>query len=144
MALSIRSATAVDIPSMHSIRLAVRENRLSDSAIGEGHYLPYVESGNAWVAISENRIVGFAALDVAGASVWALFVDPACEGLGVGRVLQEQVIAAATNHDLTRLELTTSPGTRAERFYKHTGWKPLEATEKGEIRFGLDLGQSGA
>ncbi|MDQ3143978.1 MAG: GNAT family N-acetyltransferase [Pseudomonadota bacterium] len=140
MTLLLRLATAADVPPMHAIRLAVRENRLSDAnTIGEHSYLPYVEQGAAWVATTQGRIAGFAALDLRQATVWALFVDPDCEGLGVGRALHERLIAAAASKGLTRLQLTTSPGTRAEHFYRRSGWMPVEIAEAGEIRFELNL-----
>lgn len=92
------------------------------------------------VAITGGRIAGFAALDVAGATVWALFVEPAAERLGIGRALLKQMIAAAIARHLARLELTTSPGTRAEAFYRVAGWVPLEITGTGEVRMVRDLG----
>ncbi len=67
---------------MHRIRLAVRENRLSDpDRISENDYLPFVNAGSAWVALTELGLVGFAALVAGEASVWALFVDPEAEGV---------------------------------------------------------------
>lgn len=35
------------------------------------------------------------------------------------------------------LWLTTTPGTRAERFYRIAGWQPAGLTDDGELRFKL-------
>jgi N-acetylglutamate synthase-like GNAT family acetyltransferase len=83
--LQIRLATFADIPAMHRLRKAVRENRLSDhTSITEASYLPYVEAHCAWIAEIETAIAGFAAIDGKAASVWALFVAPDCEGRASG------------------------------------------------------------
>lgn len=123
--VSIRTATIADVPAMHAIRLAVRENRLSDPArITEASYLPYVDAGSVQVAIdAAGRVVGFAAIDRGAGSVWALFVDPAAEGQGVGRALHDAMIARAAREGIARLWLSTATGTRAEQFYLRAGWR---------------------
>ena len=131
----IRLATNADIAAMHAIRLAVRENRLAEAGIiSLDSYQPYVDDRAVWVAVAAGRIAGFAALVAAGASVWALFVDPAAEGLVIGRALHRHLLAAAATRDLRRLHLTTSPGTRAADFYRAAGWMESGMTD-GELRF---------
>ncbi len=39
----LRQATRADIPGMHRVRLAVRENRLTSAAITEADYIPAIE-----------------------------------------------------------------------------------------------------
>ena len=132
----VRAAVRGDVASMHGLRMAVRENRLSDPArIGEDDYLQFIDRASAWVAEMEDRIVGFAAIDEAGATVWALFVDPEAEGLGVGSALHDFMIRWACDRRIAYLSLTTSPGTRAEYFYRSHGWSTTGATEVGEVRF---------
>ncbi len=136
----IRAAGMEDIARMHRIRMAVRENRLSDpERITEDSYLPYVRDGSAWVAELDAKVVGFAALDVAGASIWALFVDPAAQGCGIGKALHERMLQAAAAIGLERLSLSTAPGTRAELFYAAGGWTSDGLTESGDIRFVREL-----
>lgn len=135
MDVRVRSAVAEDVPSMHRIRLAVRENQLSDpDRISEDDYLPFVNAGSAWVAATEPGLVGFAALDASEASVWALFVDPEAEGVGIGRALHERMLNWASDHRLERLSLTTTPGTRADRFYRRNGWQEVGHMEGHEVR----------
>lgn len=137
MTFRIETATLADIPAMHVVRLAVRENRLSDPArITEDAYVPYVEAGSIWVAVGADRaLLGFAALDRADAGVWALFVHPDREGMGVGRALHDTLLGWAQREGLASLWLTTAPGTRAERFYLDAGWRKTGASSAGEVRF---------
>ncbi|MBC7664344.1 MAG: GNAT family N-acetyltransferase, partial [Caulobacter sp.] len=84
--LAFRRAAETDIPAMSRIRLAVRENALSNPArITEAMYRDYLDAlGRGWVAELDGEIIGFSYADRTDASIWALFVDPAREGLGAG------------------------------------------------------------
>lgn len=136
MTVAIRLAAVADVPAMHRIRLGVQENRLSHrTAITEGAYLPYIAAGDAWVAETDEGIVGFAALDRPAGAVWALFVASEAEGLGIGRALHDVLLQSARAGGLPALRLSTAPGTRAERFYAHAGWRNAGVTQAGEIRF---------
>lgn len=121
---------------MHRIRLSVRENRLGESTrIDENSYLPFLANGAGWVAEIEENLVGFALVNAAAGSVWALFVDPACEGLGAGTALHERILEWSRSQGLRSLYLTTTAGTRAELFYRHHGWQEAGCTDDGELRF---------
>lgn len=138
--MRIRPAQAADIKAMHALRLRVAENRLSDPGrVTEDSYPPYLDRDSAWVAETEGRLAGFAILDVAQAGVWALFVAPESEGAGVGRALHARLLEGAAAHGLTRLSLTTAPGTRAERFYTEAGWTRTGTTSTGELSFERNL-----
>ena len=141
MTFTIREALPSDIPAMHRVRLAVRENRLSGMlSIDEGSYRPFLDDhGRGWVAESAGALIGFAIVDLARANVWALFVDPNEEARGVGRALHDRLLLGAAEQGVTRLWLTTMPGTRAERFYEAAGWSRAGIVQ-GEILFERDLG----
>lgn len=134
--MRIRAARAADVPAMHALRGRVTENVLSDPRrVTVDSYIPYLAMGSAWVAETGRGLAGFAILDVAGASVWALFVAPEAEGAGIGRALHERLVEAAADHGLARLFLTTAAQTRAERFYTEAGWTRTGMTEEGELAF---------
>jgi GNAT superfamily N-acetyltransferase len=136
MDIRIRTARATDIPAMHRIRQSVQENRLADDTeVTEASYAPYVTDSTAWVAETEQGIVGFAILDETANSVWALFVDPGSEGAGIGRALHRWMLDWAQKHGIRRLSLSTTAATRAERFYTSAGWLVTEITVDGEVRF---------
>ena len=143
MDFHVRPATFADIAPMHRIRLAVAENRLSSSArVTEASYRPYVECGSAWVAEAAGEIVGFVVVDAPARSLWALFVRPDLEGQGIARSLFETATRWATQRRLGSFWLVTSPGTRAEAFYRAAGLTPAGTTEEGEVRFELMLGEA--
>lgn len=122
---------------MHRVRLSVRENRLSDPARVQPHHYRSMlnEHGRGWVAEVEGRIAGFAIADLSRSNVWALFVDPAFEGAGIGRRLHDAMLDGMFAAGAEQVWLSTDPGTRAERFYRSAGWRLAGREENGELRF---------
>jgi GNAT superfamily N-acetyltransferase len=121
---------------MHRIRMSVRENVLSDpDSVRESSHDVYIEAGTAWVAERRGEIAGFGTLDAPARSVWALFVDPAAEGLGIGRELLARMVEQAQSRGLERLSLSTEPNSRAATFYRRQGWVEAGLTDKGELLF---------
>ncbi|HYP34231.1 MAG TPA: GNAT family N-acetyltransferase [Burkholderiaceae bacterium] len=123
-ALALRRATVADIPAMSRIRLAVRENRLSDPArITEEMYRDYLDAlGRGWVAELDGAVIGFSGADRGDGSIWALFVDPAHEGLGAGKRLLRLAVDWLFEIGFEEVWLGTQPGTRADGFYAAQGW----------------------
>jgi GNAT superfamily N-acetyltransferase len=81
------------------------------------------------------KFVGFAIADLVDHNIWALFLLPAFEQKGIGRALHDTMLNwyfAQTRH---KVWLSTSPGTRAEGFYRKAGWKEVGTYGKGEIKF---------
>ena len=140
MSFAVRSATDADVSAMHRVRMSVRENRLSDrQAIDEAAYSPYIEAGSTWVAEMDGAVVGFAAADGQLETVWALFVDPRVEGLGVGRALHERLLEWARDQGIARLSLSTDKASRAAAFYKRAGWVEAGSAGGEEVRFEITL-----
>ncbi|MEN9958372.1 MAG: hypothetical protein RLZZ474_616 [Bacteroidota bacterium] len=135
--MSIREAEIADIPAMHRIRLAVKENVLRNPlAVQEADYEPYLSLPNkGWVCELANQIVGFSIVDVTGNEVWALFVDPSFEGQGVGGGLHDILINWYFAQGEEELILGTEAGTRAEKFYTQKGWVSSGQKTNGEIIF---------
>jgi len=137
MPFVIRAATLADVPAMHAVRCAVRENALTDPArITEASYAPYIAAGAAWVAVTaDGGPSGFAVLDSADGSVWALFVAPGNEGMGIGRMLLDTLCNDAARRGHAALWLVTARGTRAEHFYRRAGWIGTPTDDLSEVRF---------
>jgi GNAT superfamily N-acetyltransferase len=134
----LRQARREDIGGMHRVRLAVRENRLTSTVITERDYIPAIEStGRGWVIDCGRRIVAFAVGNSQTGNIWALFVDPDHEGRGHGRRLHDAMVSWLWSQGLSRLWLTTTAATRAERFYRTAGWCEMGRAEDGELRFEL-------
>lgn len=134
-----RVATTADVAEMHRIRLAVRENRLSNPAAAQPNdYVSRLTArGRGWVAAIDGAIAGFAIADRLPAHVWALFVDPQHEGRGIGRRLHDDVVEWLFAAGADRIWLSTEANTRAERFYRAAGWVAVGIQPNGEIRFEL-------
>jgi len=76
-------------------------------------------------------VAGFCYADSGNASIWALFVAPDKEGLGIARTLLALAVNWLFDRGYERVELTTGANTRADRFYAAQGWlrKPVSASE---------------
>jgi GNAT superfamily N-acetyltransferase len=133
--LSIRPMLATDVPAAHVIRLAVRENRLSNpSVVTEQDYNDFlVRDTMSWVCELYGELAGFVMVDVEKCNLWALFVAPEHEGIGVGRALHDTMITAYWKR-CDVLRLTTAPKTRAAEFYRKAGY-----TEQGLNSNGKEL-----
>src|SRR5574343_1465976 len=91
----LRQALRSDIPGMHRVRRAVRENPLTSDVIREEHYIPAIEdTGCGWVIEDQEsgEVLAFAVGNAQTGNIWALFVDPAHEGRGFGRRLQTEMV----------------------------------------------------
>lgn len=135
----IRLATLADIPRLSEIRLAVRENQLSNPGrITVADYEDYVAGrGRSWVAEDDGVIVGFAAADGENATIWALFVDPAHERRGHGRRLLAAALQWLWSRGAVVVGLSTGPRTRAESFYRAGGWRVTSVSPHGELQLEL-------
>ena len=135
--MNFREATIQDIPQMHTIRIAVKENILPDpSMIKEEDYANFLTvRGKGWVCEIENEIGGFAIIDLKEKNIWALFVHPAHERKGVGKRLQQIMLDWYFENNDETVWLGTSPGTRAESFYRRSGWRDVGRRANGEIKF---------
>ena len=132
-----RVAEESDIPGMTTVRLAVRENRLSDPAwLTRQMWLDGLEkSGNActWVCEVDDRIVGFSSGRIREKDIWALFVDPQFEGQGIGSRLLDLAVDWMAGKGVGIIELSTADRSRADLFYQRKGWKRGELNAKNEV-----------
>lgn len=120
----IRNANEFDIPRIMEIRGLVHENKLRDpSRVRIDDLRWFIANPGIFVWDEDGRIVGFSAADPRNGNIVALFIDPAFEGRGFGKLLFERACAVLRTAGCERMWLTTSPGTRAEKFYRKAGWK---------------------
>ncbi len=144
MASNLRQASLADIPGMHRVRLAVRENALRSTVITEASYAqPMMETGRGWVVEDDGEILAFAVGNAQTGNIWALFVDPEHEGNGYGRRLHDTMIAYLFACGLNRLDLSTAADTRAHRFYVRAGWQliRIDGEAEGEAFFEMNKSQ---
>ncbi len=135
----LRQALVSDIKQMHEVRMAVRENVLPDPLlISEKEYEEFLTvHGKGWLCEADDQVVGFAIVDMAKNNIWALFVTPGYKGRGIGKQLHQEMLNWYFDQTKQKVWLGTSPGTRAETFYKNAGWKEAGKHKNGEIHFEL-------
>ncbi len=132
----IRTAIPADIPGIMQLRAAVTENRhIGPDKVTVEDVADFLRSGEMWIWQEHGRILGFSAGDAEEGWIWALFVDPAHEGRGIGRTLLARACGSLTRAGFVRATLTTDPGTRAARFYARAGWIDTGRTACDEIIF---------
>jgi GNAT superfamily N-acetyltransferase len=136
-----REAVVADIPQIQVVRNAVTENTLSDPAlVPDKDVADYiVNRGKGWVCEIDKIIVGFAIVSVTDCNVWALFIQPGYDKIGIGKKLHNTMMDwyfATTDKPVW---LSTSPGTRAEHFYRKAGWQEIGIYGKGEIKFEMTI-----
>lgn len=116
--------------------MAVTENVLSDpSKVTEAEVDWYRDHAIFLVAEVEGDVAGFACVNHQTGLVWALFMDVAEEGRGIGRALLDAALARLVAAGHRQAWLTTGAGTRAERFYRVHGWRDMGRTLGGEVVF---------
>jgi RNAse (barnase) inhibitor barstar/GNAT superfamily N-acetyltransferase len=132
-----REAAVTDFPGMHRVRMSVKENVLNNPLlVTESDYRKYLTAnGKGWLCENDKEIIGFCIVDTSENNVWALFVHPAHEQKGIGRELQQTMLNWFFGQDKDWIWLSTSPGTRAEKFYRAGGWTQKGMTKSGEVKF---------
>lgn len=133
----IREARVEDIPQIQVVRNSVRENTLSNpDLVTDKDCEEFItERGKGWVCEIEEKITGFSIVDLNDNNIWALFVDPDFEKKGIGKKLHDIVLDWYFTQTKESVWLGTSPHTRAEIFYRKSGWNEIGMHGKNEIKF---------
>ncbi|MBL7710712.1 MAG: GNAT family N-acetyltransferase [Chitinophagaceae bacterium] len=133
----IREAKIEDIKQIQVIRNAVTENTLSDPGLvtDEDCKEFITVRGKGWVCEMNRQIVGFSIVDLRENNIWALFVDPGFEKLGIGQALHNIMLDWYFTQTREKLWLGTEFNTRAENFYRKAGWTEAGTHGPTEIKF---------
>ena len=133
----IREAKIEDIPQIQIVRNAVKENMLSNpNLVTDEDCVEFLTiRGKGWVCEINEQIVGFSIVDLKDHNIWALFVHPDFEKQGIGRKLHDVMLNWYFDQTKEPVWLGTAPKTRAEMFYRMTGWKEIGTHGKGEVKF---------
>jgi GNAT superfamily N-acetyltransferase len=132
-----REATIQDIQQIQVVRNAVKENMLSNPAlVSDNDVEDYItRRGKGWVCVIDDVVVGFSIADLVDHNIWALFVDPNVEAKGIGKELHRLMLNWYFSQTNETVWLSTSPGTRADTFYRKQGWIETGVYGKGETKF---------
>jgi GNAT superfamily N-acetyltransferase len=138
-----RKAIIADIPQIQIVRNAVKENTLSNPAlVPDSDVEDYIlNRGRGWVCEIDNTIVGFSIVSVTDKNVWALFIQPGYEKMGIGHRLHDEMMNWYFDQTDATIWLGTAPGTRAEGFYRKAGWRETGMHGKGEVKFEMKAGE---
>jgi GNAT superfamily N-acetyltransferase len=132
--IAIRAALRADMPELWRVRYAVTENTLTPGRIRDEELRQAIEArGRGWVAEVDGTVQGFAIAFRDNGQVWALFVSPHAQGMGLGSRLHDEMLAWMREVGLTRAWLTTGADTRARAFYAQRGWKCIGPSGEHEV-----------
>lgn len=135
-----RAARAGDADALLRIRTSVTQNALSIAELAAiGLTLDTLaamlrdEPPRAWIAEMDGEPVGFSMVDRDAGCLFALFVLPSREGMGLGgRLLALAEEALWPGHEMIWLE--TAEASRACEFYRRHGWILDGSAEAGDVR----------
>jgi GNAT superfamily N-acetyltransferase len=153
---SIRPVSSLDGPALGAIQLAVRPQLVVDfppphdaNARGEmwTGYLsrPPVDDFRGWAAAIRDEVVAFAILGretADTATIYDLYVAPACQRRGIGRALLDHALVDAREAGYRAASLWTGEASAAAAFYERLGWRATarEAADGGPlVRFEIAL-----
>ena len=111
------------------------EQAFAATVLATDAILARMREGPVWCALCEKRIVGTASAvrRETGTYVRGVAVIPAARGLGIGRLLLQEIETFANANRSHRLFLTTTPFlTEAIRLYEHLGF---QRTSAGRVEF---------
>ena len=132
-----REAKVDDIAQIQIVRHSVNENVLSDPGLvtdkDSEEFLTI--RGKGWVCEIDKQIVGFAIVDLVDNNIWALFLRPEFEKQGIGKRLHNIMLDWYFSQKKDKVWLGTNPNTRAESFYRKSGWTEAGTHGKGEVKF---------
>jgi GNAT superfamily N-acetyltransferase len=137
--LTLRAATLADTSALTDLALRAKASWGYDAAFMEACREELTITPNMlaawrfWVAELGGVVVGTVALDAEGqtAQLEFFFVDPAHQGLGIGRALMTAFNAACRDLGFMRVEVDADPN--AEAIYRRMGYHTVGYAPSGSI-----------
>jgi len=151
LALSIRSATAEDIPCIQKIAFSTWP--VAYSAIISQEQLDYMlnmfyseeslkdqlKNGHSFfIALQHQQCVGFASFNLQNKEVYKLqklYVNPSVQKTGAGKLLLQNVIDNCKKYGAKKLQLNVNRHNKAVGFYQKMGF---EIIKEDDINIGHD------
>ena len=141
--ISLRPATDADVEALFAIRTSVTENHMSRAGLARIGVTPSSvarmlrTNSAAWLAEANGEPVAFSMANAAEETVFAMFVRPGYEGLGLGRALMSCAEEWLFERGAPEIWLTTGgdPALRAHGFYRHLGWEEAGRTQDGQTKY---------
>ncbi len=138
--MSLRPATAADLPRIDQVRRGTAENPLTDEArVTPAEVAWYLNEAIFLVSEGETGVEGFVCANHQTGYVWALFVIDGAQGRGHGSALLDAAMARLRDAGHRQSVLTTGAGTKAEGFYQAKGWVRMGVDLRGDAVYRLSL-----
>ncbi|PKH18007.1 GNAT family N-acetyltransferase [Pseudomonas fluorescens] len=142
MHVLIRAATVDDVDTLITIRTSVVQNHLSVEQMADLGITPQVLTDTlrtapcAWVAEVDGQAAAFSMVDLEAGEVFAMFVLPTHENLGLGRQLMAVAETALfEHHDRVYLVTDGRDEIRANGFYQRLGWLKAGGADGDDVRY---------
>ena len=110
---------------------------------GEKYFKDVIEKGTVWVAVDNQKVIGYLAGIICGRSSYKIntlaeidniFVDEKYRGKGIGKKLVSEFKKYCINNKIEEIKVTTNAlNTNARGFYENNGFKDFEATYKMKL-----------
>jgi GNAT superfamily N-acetyltransferase len=123
--MEFREAISSDLEQIMDVRFSVNENVLSNPdlvTIADCEDFIF-RRGKGWVCVIDGKVVGFSIVDLVENNIWALFVRPEFAQKGIGKQLHDLMLDWYFTQTQKTVWLGTDPCTRAEIFYRKSGWQ---------------------
>src|SRR5580698_8909883 len=142
--LAYRPLTAKDIGAFYDVRFSVKENRIHPHQVNlldRDLLIEKIGQGGGWLCEHSGEVVGVCVPVLSEKPyITGLFVRPAYHAHGIGRELLERAVGWLREQGVSLVTLVTDPGSRADGFYSHLGWKRHGLDEFGcQVVYTLDL-----
>lgn len=133
--LDYRPMREGDIGAFYDVRFSVSENRIHPHQIhllNRDLLIEKIRQGGGWICECGGEAAGVCLPVITDTPfISALFVKPIFHGMGIGRELLERAVKWLRVKGIEKVTLVTDPGSRADGFYQHLGWKRGELDEYG-------------
>jgi GNAT superfamily N-acetyltransferase len=136
-----RRITEHDVPNLFKVRVATRENALSQEQLAslgithESVRALLATTHRGWLCEEDDQVVGFVMGNRENGEMWVIALLPEYEGRGIGAELLTRVEDWLWSEGWTEIWLTTDvdPMLRAYGFYVRKGWTDHEI--KNDMRY---------
>ncbi|BBE09152.1 Acetyltransferase domain protein [Mycoavidus cysteinexigens] len=144
MSFEFRKITENDIGDFYDIRFSVAENKIYPHQVhllDRNLILGVFQEGGSWICLDAHKKVGICCATLNPyPHIFSLFVRPEYDGNGIGKHLLTLCLDWFRSKNIESVELITDPGSRADGFYQHLGWKRGELDEYGcQVKFLFEL-----
>ncbi|PIJ50567.1 GNAT family N-acetyltransferase [Erwinia sp. OLTSP20] len=135
--MEIRPFSEEDRPFLRTLYLASRKaswHWLDQQAWQLEDFDHIIIGERVWVAIEQQRRVGFAAVNVSDNFLHSLYIGPEWQRRGIGSALLDQVEATFTAHGALKCLAANSA---ALSFYQQRGWQMVSYGESEQGKYVL-------